>query len=146
MPLQQQLELSSKIYLLMVLFLACNVVPHRRHLGPADAAREISSWPSKTYPRMVVHPSRGICLQHLHGLRNVESWSHIDEGVCVVLDATDRDCVHAVFFCDARHLRPQFRLQVLGDHLQAVLGAEYDVDVVVTYELGIVSSPRGSFT
>ena len=32
--------------------------------------------------------------------------SHIDEGVYVVLDATDRGCVHVIFSCDARHVRP----------------------------------------
>src|SRR6266853_4777830 len=106
MPLQQQLELCSRVYLLMVLFLACNVLPHRRHLGSADAAREISYLPAKSYPRMVALPSRGICLPHLHGLCNAESRSHIDQAVSVVLDATDRDCVHAVFFCGARHVCP----------------------------------------
>jgi hypothetical protein len=39
MPLQQQLELCGRVYLLMVVFLTCNVLPHRRHLGSADAAR-----------------------------------------------------------------------------------------------------------
>jgi hypothetical protein len=43
------------------------------HLGPADAAREISFLPSKSYPRMIVHPSRGIFLQHLHGLCNAHA-------------------------------------------------------------------------
>src|ERR1700730_18676002 len=98
MPLQQQLELCSRVYLLMVLFLACNVLPHGRHLGSADAAREISYLPAQSDPRMVGHPSRGICLQHLHGLRNAESCSHINEGVYVVLNAIDRDCVHVMFF------------------------------------------------
>jgi hypothetical protein len=140
---QQQLELCSRVYLLMVLFLACNVLPHGRHLGSADAAREISYLPAKSYPRMVVHPSRGICLQHLHGLCNAESRSHINEGVYVVLNAIDRDCVHVMFFCDARHVRLQFRLQVFRDHLQAVLRAEYDVDVVADVRTGHCVVPSG---
>jgi hypothetical protein len=48
------------------------------------------------------------------------------------------------FFAMARHVRPLFRLQVVRDRLQAVLRAEYDVDVVADVRTGIVSSLRDS--
>jgi hypothetical protein len=47
------------------------------------------------------------------------------------------------FFCDARHVCPWFRLQVLRDHLQAVFRAEYDVDVVADARTGHCVVPSG---
>jgi hypothetical protein len=90
--------------------------------------------PAVEWHDVIVHPSRGICLQHLHGLCNAESRSHIDQGV--ILDATDRDCVHAVFFLGCPPCMPIVRLQVLRDHLQAVFRAEYDVDVAADVRTG----------
>jgi hypothetical protein len=49
------------------------------------------------------------------------------------------------FFAMARHVRALFRLQVVRDRLQAVLRAEYDVDVIADVRTGIVSSLRTRF-
>jgi hypothetical protein len=62
----------------------------------------------------------------------------------VVLDATNGDRVHAMVFCDARHVRPQFRLEVFRNRLQGVFRAEYDADVVADVRTGFVSSLRDS--
>ena len=54
----------------------------------------------------------------------------MNQGVCVVLDAPDRDRVHAMFLCDARYVRPQFRLEGFRNRIKAVLRAEYDMNVI----------------
>jgi hypothetical protein len=128
----------------MVLLLVLNVPNYRRHLGPADAAREIPLLPFKPHSGMVIHPSRRICLQHLHGLRYAESWPHLNKSMCVVLDACDGDRVHAMSFCDTRLVRPQFRLEGFRNYLEAVFRAEHDMDVVAYVGAGHCAVPFGT--
>jgi hypothetical protein len=61
----------------------------------------------------------------------------MNEGVCVVLDASDSDRVQLWFFAMPTHVRPQFRFEVFKDRLEAVFVLKYDVHVVADYELGL---------
>jgi hypothetical protein len=79
---------------------------------------------------MYVHPSRRICLQHLHGFGYAGSWPYMNEGVCVVLDAADGTACMSCFRAMPRHVRPQFRLEGFRDRLKSVRRAEHDVDVI----------------
>jgi hypothetical protein len=62
----------------------------------------------------------------------------------VVLDASDGDRVHAMSSCDARHVRPQFRLERFGNYLEAVFRAEHEMDVVAYVAAGHCAVPFGT--
>jgi len=63
----------------------------------------------------------------------------------VVLDSAYGNGVHAMVVRNARHVYPQFRLEVFRNQFQAVGGAENDVDVVANVGAGPrVSSLRDS--
>jgi hypothetical protein len=112
MLLQQQLELYSRIYLLMVLFLACTwdrLTLHAKY--PSCHSNPIPGWLFIHREEFAFNTCTAFAMPRVGPISM--------RGVCVVLDATDHDCVHAFFFCDARH---------------------------VPLELGIVSSLRDSLT
>jgi hypothetical protein len=65
---QQQGKLLFGLHPVMVLALVRDIPPHCSKLRPADAAGEISFLPLESHSRMLIHPTRGICLQYLRGL------------------------------------------------------------------------------
>jgi hypothetical protein len=82
------------------------------------------------------HPSRGIGLQHLCGLRDTEHRSKFEQRMRMVLDSSDRDYRHSMISCDSSHVGPQLRLKLLGDDFCAFFGAEDDVNVVADVRTG----------
>jgi hypothetical protein len=67
----------------------------------------------------------------------------MNEGVCVILDAPDGDRMRVMGFCDARHVRPQFRLEGFRDYLEAIFRAKHHVDVVADVRAGHCVVPSG---
>jgi hypothetical protein len=144
MPLQQQRELPGRIHFRVMFFLARNVPNDARQLRPADAAREIPFLPFKPGAQMFIHPSRGIGLQDLHGLRDAQGCSEIDEGVDMIVDPADRNSMHAMVLRDSGEIGPQFRLEAFVNRFVPVFRAEDDVDVVADVRVGHLCRPSGT--
>jgi len=144
MSLQQQHELPGSIHFRVMFFLARNVPNDARQLRPADAAREIPFLPFKPGAQMFIHPSRGIGFQDLHGLRDAQGCSEIDEGVDMIVDPADGDRVHAMVLRDSGEVGPQFRLKTFVDRFVPVFRAEDDVDVVADVRVGHLCRPSGT--
>jgi hypothetical protein len=79
---------------------------------------------------LLTHPFRRIRLEQKDSLRQREFWWQVQQDVCVVLCAANRQGNHFVVFANRGQVSPQSRLPFFRDGIAAVLGAEDQMDVV----------------
>jgi hypothetical protein len=128
--LQQRTIFLFERHFAVMLFLIANIFHYGRSIRNAYAEGAVSLLPSEA-ASVFVHPFGRVCFEELDGLCKRHDRRQMKKHMSVVCHAIDRNCGHALITADAGHVRPKFRLDIVGYRGLTIFGAEDEMDMIL---------------
>src|SRR5216683_4575530 len=122
-------------------FLILYVSNDRWHNRRTHAERPITLLPRELVP-FFARPSRRIRFDGGNCLGQSHDWWELDQEMSVILHTADGMDENPVLLANARGVGPYLRLKIRGNGFAPILGAEHDMNYVLSVGVGHVSHLR----
>lgn len=129
MFLQQGPIFLLERHLVVVLLLVADISRHRRSVRDADAECAISFLPGEP-ASVFVHPFGRVRFKKLNGLGQRNGWRQVKQKMRVVRHAVDSNWSHSLVVADASQIRPEFRLNILGNGGLTIFCTEHKMEMI----------------